>query len=169
MSAWYAVLCKPRREEVAEANLRRQGYRVCLPRLATQRRRNGKWIDAVEPLFPRYLFVAAANERQNLAPVRSTVGVSNIVRFGAEYATVPDQIVQGLIGRADPQTGLHRLRQPLFVRGAHVGVSGGPLDGLDGVFERYEGEDRVLILLEFLGHETRVRIPIDRVVPVLAS
>ncbi len=169
MSAWYAVLCKPRREEVAEANLQRQGYRVCLPRLATQRRRNGKWIDVVEPLFPRYLFLQLDVERRSLSPVRSTVGVSYIVRFGAEYATVLDEIVQGLINRADPQTGLHQLRQPLFVRGAHVWVSGGPLDRLEGVFERYEGEERVLILLELLGQGTRVRMPVDQVIPGLAA
>ena len=41
MSAWYAVFCKPRREELAEANFVNQGYRVFLPRLATQRRRDG--------------------------------------------------------------------------------------------------------------------------------
>lgn len=57
MSAWYAVFTKPRGEELAAANLRNQGYRVCLPRLSTQRRRKGKWSDAVEPLFPRYLYV----------------------------------------------------------------------------------------------------------------
>jgi hypothetical protein len=33
MSAWYAILTKPRREALAAANLENQGYRVCLPRL----------------------------------------------------------------------------------------------------------------------------------------
>ena len=36
MSTWYAVMCKPRREMLAEANLINQGYSVYLPRLATQ-------------------------------------------------------------------------------------------------------------------------------------
>ena len=39
MSAWYAVMCKPRQEALAETNLANQGYRVYLPRLATQSRR----------------------------------------------------------------------------------------------------------------------------------
>jgi transcriptional antiterminator RfaH len=126
-------------------------------------------VDRVEPLFPRYLFLQIDVEEQSVAPVRSTVGVTDIVRFGAEYATVLDKIVQELMNRAEPETGLHRLRKPLFERGVHVRVSEGAFSGLDGVFECYEGEERVLILLEMLGRQTRVRIPIDQVVPVFAS
>src|SRR5512140_3205972 len=73
---WYAILTKPRRETLAEDNLRNQGYDVYLPRLQIEQRRNVRWITAVEPLFPRYLFVRAANARQSFAPVRSTPGVA---------------------------------------------------------------------------------------------
>ena len=69
MITWYAVMCKPRQEVLAEANLVNQGYRVYLPRLATQNRRAGKWIDTIEPLFPRYLFISPKDEQQSLAPV----------------------------------------------------------------------------------------------------
>ena len=126
-------------------------------------------MDRIEPLFPRYLFLQMDVEVQSLAPVRSTVGVTDIVRFGAVYATVLDEVVQELMNRAEPETGLHRLRTPLFERGVHVRVLEGPFSGLEGVFECCEGEERVLILLEVLGRQTRVRVPIDQVVPVYAS
>lgn len=119
MSAWYAVLCKPRREEVAEANLQRQGYNVCLPHLATQRRCNGRWVDAVEPLFPRYLFVATTNERQSIAPIRSTQGVCELVRFGGQPAMVPEAVVDALRQRQDPVTGACERQNP-FRPGEHV-------------------------------------------------
>jgi transcriptional antiterminator RfaH len=125
-------------------------------------------VDRVEPLFPRYLFLQIDVEEQSLAPVRSTVGVTDIVRFGAEYAAVLDEIVQELMNRAEPETGLHRLREPLFERGVQVRVSEGPFGGLEGVFECYEGEERASILLEVLGPQTRVRIPIDQVVRMFA-
>ena len=48
-AVWYAALCKPRREMVAEQNLNNQGYQVFLPRVATQRRRNGRWIECKLP------------------------------------------------------------------------------------------------------------------------
>ena len=43
MSRWHAVLCKPRRETLAEANLRNQGFEVYLPRMLGLRRNAGCW------------------------------------------------------------------------------------------------------------------------------
>ena len=122
----------------------------------------------IESLFPRYLFLQLDVERQSLGPVRSTVGVSNIVRYGDEYAIVPDEVVHGLMNRSDPETGLHRLKGPPFVRGAMVRDSESPFDRLEGVFECHESEERVVILLEVLGHVTRVRLPPAQAIPELA-
>ena len=164
MSAWYAVLCKPRREALAETNLANQGYRVYLPRLATQCRRDGKWIDTVEPLFPRYLFLAPGNEHQGLAPVRSTLGVSGLVRFGGQPATIPEAVVESLRGRQDPDTGAC-ARRSLFKSGAPIQFCAGPFTGLDGVFEIEAGQDRVYVLLEFLGKLNKVKVCRDWLVP----
>ena len=164
MSAWYAVMCKPRREALAEANLVNQGYRVYLPRLATQCRRDGRWVDTVEPLFPRYLFLAAGNERQGLAPVRSTLGVCGLVRFGGQPATIPEAVVESLRNRQDPGTGACAQRS-LFTRGTAVKMHAGPFNGLDGVFEVEAGENRVFVLLEFLGKINKVKVCRDWLVP----
>ena len=169
MGRWYVIRSKPHGESTAQTQLERQGFRIYFPRIVQPTRFRGRWVDRIEPLFPRYLFLQIDDKEQSLAPVRSTVGVTDIVRFGTEYATVLDETVQELMNRADPETGLHRLRKPLFERGVHVRVSEGPFSGLEGVFECYEREERVLILLEVLGRQTRVDIPIDQVVPVFAS
>ena len=165
MSPWHAALCKPRREALAEANLLKQGYRVYLPRLATQRRRAGHWVDSVEPLFPRYLFVAASNERQSLAPVRSTLGVSGLVRFGGLPAVIPDAVVESLRTRQEPGTGAF-ARRSQFAPGARVEFRAGPFAGLEGVFEMEAGLERVYVLLELLGKLNKVRVARDWVVPV---
>ena len=167
VDSWYVIRSKPRGESTAQTQLERQGFRTYLPRTLQPTRVRGRWVDRIEPLFPRYLFLQIDVEEQSVAPVHSTVGVTNIVRFGAEYATVLDEIVQELMNRAEPETGLHRLRRPLFERGVHVRVSEGPFNGLEGVFECCEGEERVLILLEVLGRQTRVRIPVHQVEPLL--
>ncbi len=164
MSAWYAVLCKPRREALAEANLINQGYRVYLPRLATQHRRDGKWVDTVEPLFPRYLFIAAGREQQGFAAVRSTLGVSGLVRFGGQPATVPEAVVEALRARQDPGTGACARRTP-FQTGEAVEFRAGPFAGLDGIFDIEAGEDRVFVLLEFLGKTNKVKVSRDWLVP----
>jgi transcriptional antiterminator RfaH len=157
---WFLVLTKPSGEKSALTNLERQGYRVYHPRLLRTALRRGRWVDRVVSLFPRYLFVQLDVGRQSLAPVRSTVGVSNIVRFGSDAAVVPDGIVDGLLRKADPESGLHRLneRKPL-VRGSRVSVITGAFEGLEGVFDRDVGEERSVILLQVLGNHTQVCVP----------
>jgi transcriptional antiterminator RfaH len=126
----------------------------------------GRLVKRVVALFPRYLFVRLEEGRQSLAPVRSSLGVSDVVRFGTNYAVVPGKVVRDLRAREEPASGLHRLvgSEP-FVRGAPVRVWTGPLDGLEGVFERHDGAERVIVLLSLLGQETRACVPIQFVVP----
>jgi transcriptional antiterminator RfaH len=170
MLRWYLIHTKPARENLAEANLQRQGYRVELPRLQHIVQRQGQCRECITPLFPRYLFLQLREGQQSLGPVRSSVGVSDIVRFGADYAIVPDRIIFALRQRADPNTGLHQLRAPpKLARGATVHITMGPFEGLDGVFEREAGPDRVVVLLHLLGQQAPVRVPADLVVAGYAA
>jgi transcriptional antiterminator RfaH len=155
--AWYLVLTKPAAERAAQRNLQRQGYDVYCPRLVRPVLRRSRWVECVVALFPRYLFVQLDAARQSMGPVRSTLGVSGIVRFGGEPACVPREIIEDLRARADPVSGLHRMqRRRAFDPGASVRVIAGALEGLQGVFEREIGEDRAVILLNLLGRRTPV-------------
>jgi transcriptional antiterminator RfaH len=167
---WYLIHTKPARESLAAVNLERQGYQVHLPRVVQSDRRRGQWRERVVPLFPRYLFLRLCEGRQALGPVRYSLGVAGIVRFGASYAIVPDRIIDELRERADPETGLHRLvTPPVLVRGATVHFTNGPFEGLDGVFEREAGSARVVVLLNLLGQDTSVRVPAAFVLPGCAA
>jgi transcriptional antiterminator RfaH len=166
MRRWYLVQTKPSSETIAQTNLLRQGYEVYLPRLLQPVRRAGRWRDRIVALFPRYLFVRLIEGSQSLSPVRSSVGVASVVRFGFRYAEVPDRIVSDLKSRSDPDSGLHRMQRPtLFTPGARVRITTGAFDGLEGVFEREVGADRVDVLLQLLGQEASVRVPAGFVVP----
>jgi transcriptional antiterminator RfaH len=162
---WFLVFTKPSGESVAEAHLERQGYSVYYPRMLRPSLHRGRWVDRIVSLFPRYLFVHVDTARQVLAPVRSTLGVVDIVRFGTEPAAVPDAIVDGLIQRADASSGLHRPScRPKLERGMRVNVIAGAFEGLEGIFEREAGSERVVVLLELLGRRTPVGVPARYVV-----
>ncbi len=157
---WFLVLTKPSAESTAKTHLERQDYQVYYPRLLRPSLRRGHWADRVVSLFPRYLFVRVDTAYQSLAPVRSTFGIVDIVRFGAQPATVSDAIVEGLVERADALSGLHRVRcGSRLERGTRVNIIAGAFEGLDGIFEREAGGDRVVILLNLLGRRTPVGIP----------
>jgi len=163
---WYLVHTKPASELTAEAHLTRQGYAVYLPRLLQPAPCGGSPRGRVVPLFPRYLFLRPRDVGQSLAPARSTVGVSGIVRFGLDYAVVSPSVIADLLRRADPQSGLHTLKpgRP-FNSGDPVSLIAGPFGGLDGIFEQQAGHERVVILLRLLGREVAVCVPGECLAP----
>ena len=80
--SWFAVLTKPRQERIAQEHLCRQSFECFLPLAVNPYQKRGKKNKLlIEPLFPRYLFLRAIPEVQNLAPVRSTRGVNGMVRL----------------------------------------------------------------------------------------
>src|SRR5215472_13024645 len=164
---WYLIHTKPLAERLAQAHLQRQGYATYLPQVrqtgpCRQRRQR-----RVTALFPRYLFLQLALGRQSLQPIHSTVGVSNIVRFGTRCAIVRDAVIDELRSRADPVTGIHTLQPAArFARGMPVRITAGPFCGIDGIFERAEGAERVTILLTLLGEERPLQFLTELVEPV---
>ena len=158
---WYAVCCKPRQETVAEENLLRQGFHVYLPRISIRQRRRGQWLDAVEVLFPRYIFIRIDTLQRSTAPVRSTRGVVGLVRFGGQPAVVPDAVMDALLRREDSASGLHQDKRPLFAAGEAIKLVDGPLVGMEGVFTEQDGDKRVIVLLELLGKANKVRVDRD--------
>lgn len=166
MMRWYLIHTKPAGEWLAQANLERQGYEVYLPRLVESVRRGARRFERIMALFPRYLFLRLNEGQQSLAPVRSSVGVFNVVKFGARYAIVANELINELRSRADPVTGLHRMAsEPQLAPGTLVSLTVGPFDGLEGIFLRRAGADRVVVLLKLLGQEAAVRLPVDFVLP----
>jgi transcriptional antiterminator RfaH len=161
---WYLVHTKPLAERTAQAHLERQGYATYLPLLLQTARRREHCLQRIVPLFPRYLFLQLEAGRQSLRPVHSTIGVCNIVRFGVCCAVVRDEVVAELRSRADPVTGLHRLRTSRRLTvGTVVRITSGPFDGLEAVFERRAGGERVVVLLKLLGQDASVCVAEDSI------
>jgi transcriptional antiterminator RfaH len=159
---WYLVQTKPSNELVACSNLERQGYEIYYPRVVRAIRRGRQAFERIGPLFPRYVFLRLREGQQALGPVRSSLGVASVVRFGPAFAVVPDHVIVELKSRADSSSGLHRLRgAPPVEAGAPMRVVTGPLTGLEGIFDRQLGTERVVVLLNFLGRETPTEIPRD--------
>jgi transcriptional antiterminator RfaH len=152
---WHLAFTKPAAEQAAKSHLERQGYRVYLPLVQQKTLRRGKWTERISALFPRYLFVQLDSALQSLSPIRSTVGVAGLVRFGVDYTVVPNFIVSCLRSNEDPQTKLHKVKvNSWFTAGSAVRIARGALSGLEGIFESEDAGERVTVLLNLLGRET---------------
>ncbi len=163
---WYVVWCKPRQEAIAEQNLKFQGFDVYLPRIQVRKRRRNLWIDSVQVLFPRYLFVRVDRVRQSTASIRSTRGALGLVRFGVEPVVVPDRVVEAIVFREDTATGLHGDSRREFRTGELVTMIDGPFAGMEGIFASDDGDERAVLLIELLGKINRVSLSRDWVAQV---
>lgn len=163
--AWYLIYTKPRRERYARENLERQGYEVYLPLIRDRRRRKGRYVETVDALFPRYLFIHLDQDTDNWAPIRSTFGVSGLVYFGFKPARVSSDFVAFLRAR-DDESGCQCLPAPEFAHGDRVRIVDGAMTGYEGIFQARTGRDRVTILLSFAGAFTQVDLSLHQLEPL---
>jgi transcriptional antiterminator RfaH len=162
MQAWYLVFSKPRQERIALANLQRQGYQSYLPFIRNRRKRYGRYRHVIEPMFPRYLFIYLNDQTDDWGPIRSTVGVTNMVRFGDRAGIVPDDLVVTLIAR-EGDRGYFEPELPPLRAGDAVRICEGPMSGYEGIFHCRSGKQRVTLLLEIAGRLAKVQIDPDSI------
>jgi transcription antitermination factor NusG len=148
---WYALQCRPRKEDMVARQVESHGLTVFAPRLFVQpvnpRARTFK------PYFPGYIFV-----RADLA----TVGVSyfqhlphavGLIRVGSEPADVPEDLIVAIHRHLEAINAnggelFHRLRP-----GDPVLITRGLFAGYEAIFDaRIRDTDRVRVLLDLLGN-----------------
>lgn len=164
--SWYVIHSKPKQERKAEENLQAQDFEVYLPRLKRTMRRGGKWVNVIEPLFPRYLFIHLSLNEDDLSPIRSTRGVSRMLRFGDTPAKAPTEFIEALRSKENPEAGCHVQGDDLFPQGSKVAIVDGPLKGMKGLIQSDSGTERVILLLNLLGRENTTTVSRNDLIPV---
>ena len=154
---WYLIYSKPNQEQIAKENLERQGYETYLPLTSLLRKQRGKSIRKIGPLFPRYLFIYLSDQIDNWGPIRSTLGVASLVRFGMKPAKVPDALVADLKSR-EAEPGVHPVKIQEFEQGDKVRIAEGPFEGYEAIYSAQDSNDRVLILLKIAENYAKLKI-----------
>ena len=158
MKAWYLVHSKPKQEEIAREQLERQGYQTYLPMTYAFRRRRGRSVQVVAPMFPRYLFINLSDETDDWRPIRSTIGVANLVRFGIDAARAPDDLIQLLKKREDDK-GIQILPTKSFSVGDKVRVKDGTFEGYEAIIQAKTSKERVVLLMKVI--EKYIKVELD--------
>jgi transcriptional antiterminator RfaH len=153
---WYVARTKPRQEDVARANLVRQGFEVYLPLLKVIKCVSRQGL-GFEPMFPRYLFFRPHEAAQSIAPVRSTLGVTCVVRFGVVPAVLPLEQLESIRSLESRQSASDWADLSPLRPGKMVAITTGPLAGLDGIVSMVSRQ-RVVVLMRLLGEQTQVSV-----------
>jgi len=157
MKKWYLIQTKPQQEAVATQNLSNQGFDIFHPKAMIKNKSVS--------LFPRYLFIQLDDNNENWTPIRSTKGVTNFVRFGLNFAIVPNQIIR-LIKIQQQQTIEKLINICSHQKGDSIEIQTGAFKGQQAIFQNYNSTDRVTVLLKLIGQQQAITLDQREVVAV---
>lgn len=90
---------------------------------------------------------------QSWSPIRSTLGVNQMVKFGGQPAKVDAQLIDLIRFRETSHPA-----KPAFAPGDHVVVADGPFAGLEAIYQTTDAESRSMISIEMLSKPVPMRI-----------
>lgn len=158
-TGWYLVYTKPRHENIAEINLKRQGFNIYLPLYKQHKRKKDIYQLIAEPLFPRYLFIRLNSKVDDWSKIRSTRGCISLVRFSTLPARVPDGLIEKLQQGDNARMTETCMSTPEFKPGDRVQILDGILSGYEGIVTIKNSKQRVTLLLSMLeGHSRCINL-----------
>jgi transcriptional antiterminator RfaH len=158
---WYAIQTKANKEKEVEKRLSDLRIEIFLPWMRSRRRIGSRFHWVLVPLFPGYLFCRLDLIESGKA-ARYAPGVRDFLKFGNHIAEVGDAIVTALRERC-PQ-GIAQIEWVSAKPGDPVKINEGPFSGLEAIFEKkMKGSERVAVLLEILGRQTRLVLPSETI------
>ncbi|WP_395751261.1 transcription termination/antitermination protein NusG [Prosthecobacter sp.] len=162
ISAWYVVHTRPKCEHIAASLMAGlEGVETYCPRIRFQKstRRGKVWF--IEALFPSYFF-ARFVPSQSMRAVNYSQSVIKVVDFGGNLTSVPDSAIAEL-KREMKDVEVCEVAVGVKV-GDTVELTEGPMRGMKGIVNAMlTGVERVRILLEFLGRENAVEVPLSKI------
>lgn len=153
---WYLVQSKVKHEQMACLHLERQGFEVYCPMAMVSRRTRSGYVDQLQPMFSRYIFIRLIDLNQGWYTVKSTRGVSRMVTFGGQPGCLSDTLVQ-IIREKEASMQGKPAEFPIGV-GDHVKVFQGVFSGYEGVVQSMDGSERISLLLKCAEAYTKLSL-----------
>ena len=157
---WFCVYTNAREENLAYKGLLLQGFDLYLPLYRRTVRHARKVKEKIYPFFPRYFF-ALHDTELSLSTLKRTRGVGTYIhQHDGKPVPVRQEVIDFLKSRED-SNGYIRMNNQRFNKGEQVLVTQGVLNNLSAVFLTQKDEERAKILLEFMGREHNLLVPLD--------
>lgn len=155
---WYALQYKPAQGDRALTHLQNQDIACFYPKITVEKIKAGKRTKKLEPLFPGYLFVNLEQIDPVWSKLRSTRGVLRIVGFANKPAAIGDDVIQHIKESLDSVA-----EQGGIKPGQAVQLNEGPFEGINAIFQAYDGEARAIVLINFMQKQQRVKVPVSAI------
>ena len=154
---WFILQFKANSHQQAAKNLNRQGFETFLPLNDTTVLKSSRFINTSKPLFPGYMFIRFDRAETHWHSINNTYGVSRVITFNSILKSTPTTFVENLIKRYDLSGNLLPVEK--LKKGDQVKVLKGPFANFIATIEKYEDDQRIWILMDLMGQETKVQTP----------
>lgn len=155
---WYALYTRSHCEQLVFEQLTAKRYHLFLPKVEIWSRRAGKRHRIDVPMFPSYLFLRHAIDKESYIEIRKARG---LVRLLGErwdrLSIVPDVEVAAI--ETVLQAHLPVFSHTFLREGQRVRITRGPLTGVEGILVQYKPTKGLLVLsVELLQRSIAVEV-----------
>ena len=156
MKVWMVATYKINELKRLKENLQNQDVEYYHPKINTKKY---NLTPKDEPLFPGYIFIYS--EIENYSKIKYTRGISKVIRFNNNIATLEDdEIIE--LKKIELESYSQPIVQKIYV-GQEATMSEGPLKGSFITIASMPNKDRVNIFIHILGKKRRVTASLNEI------
>jgi len=155
-SHWYAVHTKARHEKSVAAQWEEKHVCGFLPLLRQIHRWSDRQCAAEVPMFSCYAFVRMARTVEERLKILQTPGVFGFVGSEGQGTPIPQEQIECL--RTAIRGNIPCYPHAYITAGRRVRICGGSLDGVEGIFERQGGDQRLVVSVELLQRSVSIQV-----------
>src|SRR3989442_9167881 len=134
-AGWHVLWTESQCEDLVHDQVAGRGFETFLPKINVWSRRAGQRRLVRRPMFPGYLFLRHAMDRDAYIEVRRARGLVTVLgERWDRLAVVPDGDIESV--RALSRSDLPSMPYPYLRKGMRVRIARGPLLGVEGILER---------------------------------
>ena len=154
---WYVVYTYPKAERKVDRKLKEIGITTFLPLHIVNRQWSDRKKKLEVPLFPNYLFVHIAPDRQY--KVLQVKGIVRFISFEGKPTIIPELEIDSI--RKIIDSGLEIASECLYEKGTMVKITNELFSGATGLVLRKGGKRRLIIRVTALKQSISVSLPAD--------
>jgi transcription antitermination factor NusG len=153
---WFAVHTWPRYEKKVTAELNKKTIEVFLPLKESTHRWSDRRRIVQVPLFPNYVFVRIPERIDVRVAVLRTNGVTNFVGSTGTGTPISESEIESV--RKVLQRGIPCEGHPYLRIGDRVRISGGSLDGVEGILVGKNQDLSLLVSISIIQRSLAIRV-----------
>jgi transcription termination/antitermination protein NusG len=142
---WHALYTRSHSEQLVCDQLSAKGFRIFLPKIDVWSQRAGKRHLISVPMFPSYLFLHHAIDKNSYINVRKARGLVRILGESWDKPSiVPDAEIEAI--QTTLSSSIPVMAHPYLREGQRVRITEGSLRGVEGILIRQKPTKGLLVL-----------------------